>query len=155
MLEAGALSALAFDFGLQRIGVAVGQSITGSATPAGVISAQDGVPDWQELDKLLREWKPDHLVVGLPYTMDGSEQQITRRARRFAADLGQRYPNPVHMVDERLSSHEAQTRLRELRQQGRRKIRRGDIDCAAACVILESWFHADNDHATRKPVHEP
>ncbi|MDE2235153.1 MAG: Holliday junction resolvase RuvX [Gammaproteobacteria bacterium] len=152
MPEAGAVGALAFDFGLHRIGVAVGQSITGSATPAGVISAQQGVPDWKAIDRLMQEWQPGILVVGLPYTMDGSEQQISQLARRFAADLGIRYPTPVHMVDERLSSHEAQARLKELRQQGRRRIRRGDIDCVAACVILESWFHADNNHVKRKPA---
>ena len=152
MPEAGAVSALAFDFGLHRIGVAVGQSITGSATPAAVLSALDGVPDWKAVDRLLQEWRPGILVVGLPYTMDGSEQQFSQLARRFAAELGQRYPVPVHMVDERLSSHEAQARLKELRRQGRRRIRRGDIDCAAACVILEGWFHANNNQVKRKPA---
>ncbi|MGA9854033.1 MAG: Holliday junction resolvase RuvX [Gammaproteobacteria bacterium] len=152
MPEAGALSALAFDFGLRRIGVAVGQNITGSATPVGLINAVDGVPDWPAIDRFIQEWKPDLLVVGLPYTMDGSEQEISRRARRFAGDLEHRYPQPVRTVDERLSSHEAQARLKELRQQGRRRIRPGDIDCVAACVILESWFHNHNKHATRKPA---
>ncbi len=152
MPEAGALGALAFDFGLRRIGVAAGQSITCSATPAGLINAVDGVPDWPAIDRLIQEWRPDLLVVGLPYTMDGSEQEISRRARRFAGDLEQRYPQPVHTVDERLSSHEALARLKELRQQGRRRIRPGDIDCVAACVILESWFHNHNKHATRKPA---
>ncbi|MGB9429621.1 MAG: Holliday junction resolvase RuvX [Gammaproteobacteria bacterium] len=150
----GAISALAFDFGLRRIGVAAGQSITGSAAPVEVVSAQDGTPDWAALDRLIKEWSPDRLVVGLPYTMDGSEQDITRRARAFARDLEQRYPYPVHTVDERLSSKEAEAHLKELRQQGRRRITRGDIDCAAACVILESWFHAHdkNHHATRNPA---
>lgn len=152
MPEGGALSALAFDFGLRRIGVAVGQTITGSATPAGVISALDGVPDWPTLDHLLQDWRPDLLVVGLPYNMDGSEQKMLRRARSFAGDLGQRYPQPVHTVDERLSSHEAQVRLKELRQQGRRRIKTGDIDCVAACLILESWFNAHSNPATRKPA---
>ncbi|HVC38056.1 MAG TPA: Holliday junction resolvase RuvX [Gammaproteobacteria bacterium] len=152
MPEDSALSALGFDFGLRRIGVAVGQSITGSATPLALINALDGVPDWPALDRLIQEWRPDLLVVGLPYTMDGSEQEISRRARSFTRDLEQRYPQPVHTVDERLSSHEAQMRLQELRQQGRRRIRRGDIDCVAACVILESWFHAHSNHAPRKPA---
>ncbi|MDE2090857.1 MAG: Holliday junction resolvase RuvX, partial [Gammaproteobacteria bacterium] len=134
------------------IGVAVGQSITGSATPAGLINAQDGEPDWLAVDRLIQEWRPDLLVVGLPYTMDGSEQEISHRVRCFTSDLAQRYPQPVHTVDERLSSHEAQARLRDLRQQGRRRIRRGDVDCAAACVILESWFHTHSNHATLKPA---
>jgi len=152
MPDGSTFSALAFDFGLRRIGVAVGQSITGSATPLKLVKALDGVPDWPALDRLLKEWKPDLLVVGLPYTMDGSEQEISRRARSFARDLEQRYPHPVHTIDERLSSHEAQVRLKQLRQQGRRRIRQGDIDCVAACVILESWFHAHNHTAVRKPA---
>lgn len=150
MPEYSAVSALAFDFGLRRIGVAAGQSITGSATPVCVIDARDGAPDWAVLDRLLQEWAPNLLVVGLPYTMDGNEQEITRRARGFAQGLTQRYSKPVHTIDERLSSKEAETRLKDLRAQGRRRITRGDIDCAAACVILESWFHdrdKDNDVA--------
>ncbi len=152
MPEDAAVSALAFDFGLRRIGVAAGQSITGSAAPLAVVPAQDGSPDWAALDRLVKEWAPDRLVVGLPYNMDGSEQDITRRARRFAEELGRRYPQSVHTVDERLSSREAETRLKELRQRGRRRITRADVDCTAACVILESWFHAQDNHATRKPA---
>lgn len=141
MPEAAALSALAFDFGLRRIGVAAGQSITRSATPVTTLFANDGQPDWSQLDRLLAQWRPDRLVVGLPYTMRGDEQPITQRARAFAAALEQRYARPVHVVDERLSSKEAEARLRELRQQGRKRIRREDIDCAAACIILESWLN--------------
>lgn len=152
MPEGVAVSALAFDFGLRRIGVAAGQSITGSAAPLAVVPAQEGSPDWAALDRLVKEWAPDRLVVGLPYNMDGSEQDITRRARRFAEELRRRYPQSVHTVDERLSSREAETRLKELRQRGRRRITRADVDCAAACVILESWFHAQDNHATRKPA---
>ncbi|MGH8283403.1 MAG: Holliday junction resolvase RuvX [Gammaproteobacteria bacterium] len=147
MPEGGALSVLAFDFGLRRIGVAAGQNITGSATPVCVVNARDGAPDWAALDRLIKEWAPNRLVVGLPYTMDGSEQEITRRAREFTRALEQRYPHPVHTVDERLSSKEAEVRLKELRAQGRRRITRGDIDCAAACLILEGWLHdQDNDN---------
>ncbi len=154
MPEYSAVSALAFDFGLRRIGVAAGQSITGSAAPVCVIDARDGAPDWAALDRLIKEWAPNRLVVGLPYTMDGSEQEITRRARGFAHELTQRYPQPVHTVDERLSSKEAEARLKDLRAQGRRRITRGDIDCAAACVILEGWFHdRDNDNdVANKPA---
>lgn len=141
MPESRALSALGFDFGLRRIGVAAGQSVTGSATPVTTLLANDGLPNWTRVDHLIEQWRPDQLVVGLPYTMDGSEQPITQHARRFARTLGERYARPVYTVDERLSSKEAETRLRELRQQGRRRVRRGDIDSAAACVILESWLH--------------
>lgn len=144
----GALRALGFDFGLRRTGVAVGQTLSASATPVTVLKMTDGVPDWSLIDGLIKEWAPDRLVVGLPYTMHGGEQDITRRARGFAAELEQRYPCPVLTVDERLSSKEAEARLRELRQQGRRRVRREDIDCAAACVILESWFHSQHRTST-------
>lgn len=141
MPEDRALSALGFDFGLRRIGVATGQSVTGSATPVTTLPANDGLPDWSRVDRLIEQWKPDRLVVGLPYTMDGREQAITQGARDFAHSLEQRYARPVHTVDERLSSKEAEARLRELRQQGRRRVRREDIDSVAACIILESWLH--------------
>ena len=137
---------LGFDFGLKRIGVAVGQSVTGSATPLGVVAVKDGEPDWRRLDRLLEEWRPGTLVVGLPYNMDESEQDMTHKARDFARRLEERYTLPVHTVDERLSSREAEARLKERRQQGRRRVSRADIDGAAACVILESWFNSQNKH---------
>lgn len=149
MPDGHGVTLLGFDFGLRRIGVAVGQSLTGSATPVGIVPARDGEPDWNVLKRYLREWEPAQLVVGLPYTMDGGEQDITQRARQFAAALSQQFAGPVHTIDERLSSREAETRLKALRQAGRRRITRDDIDCAAACVILESWLnthHNSNNH---------
>lgn len=142
MPEPAAQAALGFDFGAKRIGVAVGQSVTGSASPLGVVAVRDGKPDWGAIDRLVKEWRPASLVVGLPYNMDLSEQDMTQRARQFVEQLTQRYPFPVHTVDERLSSREAESRLKESRQQGRRRVSREDIDGAAACVILESWFHS-------------
>jgi putative Holliday junction resolvase len=133
---------LGFDFGLKRIGVAVGQTITGSASPLGTAPVRGGEPDWDMLGRLIAEWRPGALVVGLPYNMDLSEQEMTGHARRFAEGLAQRFPVPVHTVDERLSSKEAEAQLKERRQQGRRRITREDIDGAAACVILESWFNS-------------
>lgn len=143
-----AVRALAFDFGLRRTGVAAGQSVTASAAPVTALEMTNGAPNWAVVDRLIKEWLPDRLVVGVPYTMDGSEQDITRRARGFAAELEQRYPCPVVTIDERLSSKEAEARLRELRQQGRKRVRRADIDCAAACVILESWFHSQHQETS-------
>lgn len=139
---------LGFDFGLRRIGVAVGQGLTGSASPVGVVPARDGEPDWNVLQRYLREWMPAQLVVGLPYTMDGGEQDITLRARQFASALSQHFTGPIHTIDERLSSREAEMRLKALRQAGRRRITREDIDCAAACVILESWLNSHNHPST-------
>lgn len=139
------ITLLAFDYGLRRIGVAVGQTLTGSASPVGVIPARDGEPDWTLLEQFLRDWAPAELVVGLPYTIDGGEQEITQRTRLFAAALAERFTGPVHTIDERWSSREAETRLKALRQAGRRRISREDIDCAAACVILESWLNTHNN----------
>ena len=136
---------IGFDFGLKRIGVAVGQSVTRSASPLGVAAVRGGEPDWEAIGRLIAEWRPAALVVGLPYNMDLSEQEMTGHARRFAQGLAERFPLPVHTVDERLSSREAEAQLKERRQQGRRRIRREDIDGAAACVILESWFNTKRD----------
>lgn len=133
---------LGFDFGLKRIGVAVGQTLTGSASPLGVVTPRTGEPDWEAIGRLVAEWRPAALVVGLPYNMDLSEQEMTAHARRFAEELARRFPLPVHTVDERLSSREAEAQLKERRQQGRRRVTREDIDGAAACVILESWFNS-------------
>lgn len=133
---------MAFDFGLKRIGVAVGQTVTGSASPLGVVTPRGGEPDWAALGRLISEWRPSALVVGLPYNMDMSEQEMTGHARRFAEGLAERFPLPVHTVDERLSSREAEAQLKERRQQGRKRVSREDIDGAAACVILESWFNS-------------
>ncbi|HEV2112080.1 MAG TPA: Holliday junction resolvase RuvX [Gammaproteobacteria bacterium] len=136
-------TAIGFDFGLKRIGAAVGQSLTRSASPLGVVAIRGGEPDWEAITGLIREWRPGALVVGLPYNMDLSEQDMTHKARHFATQLAERFPLPVHTVDERLSSREAEAALKEQRQQGRRRITREDIDGAAACVILESWFNSN------------
>lgn len=145
MPERQVRTALGFDFGLKRIGVAVGQSLTGSASPLGVVAVRGGEPDWEALGRLIQEWRPDSLVVGLPYNMDLSEQEMTQHARRFAEGLAARFPLPVHTVDERLSSREAEAELKQQRQQGRRRVTREDIDGASAGVILESWFNSIRD----------
>lgn len=133
---------LAFDFGERRIGVASGSRIGGTATALTTLRARAGKPDWEELDRILREWEPDILVVGLPYNIDGSDSVMTPRAREFADCLADRYGRPVDMVDERLTSREASARLKEQRQQGRRpgKVRPEDVDCVAAQIIAESWL---------------
>lgn len=140
MPERPARTVLGFDFGLKRIGVAVGQTLTASAGPLTTLAARNGVPDWAAIAKLIAAWKPAALVVGLPYNADHSEQPMTAQARDFARELSQRFALPVHDIDERLSSREAQARLKGLRQQGRRRVRRAEVDSAAACVILESWL---------------
>jgi putative Holliday junction resolvase len=128
---------LAFDFGMRRIGVAVGQRVTGTATPLRTLRARNGRPDWSELAALVREWQPDALVIGLPLNMDGSEQPLTGRARQFGRQLTERYRLPVLEVDERLSTREAwQTRS------GTSTFPTdGEIDKLAAAIILETWLH--------------
>ena len=131
---------IAFDFGEKRIGTAIGQTVTRTATPLETIPVRGARPDWNAVDRLVESWKPDALVVGLPLNMDGTDQWITDRARRFANRLHVRSGLPVHLADERLSTREAWTRLIESGS------RRGGPDPVAAQVILEGWFaeHGDN-----------
>jgi len=136
---------IGLDFGLRRIGVAVGDSLTRSARPLSAlsVSGRNGPDenDWQRLAALLKQHAPSRLVVGCPYNVDGSEHALTGKARRFAQELGERHGLPVELVDERYSSLEAEAALRERRGSGQRgRIDRGSIDSAAAAIILERWF---------------
>ena len=92
-------SLLGFDYGLKQIGVANGQTITSSAQGLTILSAVDGIPDWSAVEKLLKEWKPDLVVVGLPLNMDDSESELSARARKFARRLQGRFSVDVEMVD--------------------------------------------------------
>lgn len=127
---------LGFDYGTRRIGVAVGQDLTRSVTPLTTLLNQNDKPDWESIGKLIAEWQPDRLVVGLPLHLDGSVQTLTEKAQRFGNQLKGRYNLPVEMVDERLTSHEAET---ELATRGG-KIAKADIDALAAALILQSWL---------------
>ncbi|MES9871243.1 MAG: Holliday junction resolvase RuvX, partial [Sedimenticola sp.] len=98
---------LGFDYGPSKIGVAVGQTLTGSATPLDTLRSVQEKPDWEGISRLIEEWKPEALVVGLPFNMDDTEAEIAPQARRFARQLEGRYHLPVHMADERLTSLEA------------------------------------------------
>lgn len=140
-MAATGATVLGFDFGRRRIGVAVGQRITRSAAPVETVSARSDGPDWSRLDALVAEWRPSELVVGLPYNADGTPHDLTRDAEAFARTLAERTGLAVHTVDERLSSVEAERALRERRAEGRRRVAKGDVDAAAACVILESWLN--------------
>ena len=133
---------LAFDFGLRRIGVACGDTLSRSAKPLEAVPAGPAGPQWPRIEALVREWQPGLAVVGLPYNVDGSESGMTAAARAFAAELGARSGLAVELVDERYSSLEAESMLRDARESGarRRRVARADIDAAAACVILERWI---------------
>lgn len=132
---------LGFDYGARRIGVAVGNRISGSARALDVVANGAGGPDWQRIDGLLREWRPDAMLVGLPLTLDSAEQRTSQAARSFATALETRYPLPTILVDERLSSHEAAHRFAARRASGsaRRKDAAG-LDAVAAEVIVEQWL---------------
>jgi len=129
---------LAFDYGTKNIGVASGQTITRSANSQPALKAKDGVPDWNQIEKLLKEWKPDLVLVGLPLNMDDSESELSARARKFANRLHGRFGVKVEMVDERLSSFEAKGEVME--RGGSRDYKNNPVDSIAARVILESWM---------------
>lgn len=139
MMQASTL--LAFDVGARRIGVAVGNTISLSAREVGVLDVFDAGPDWPALDRWMREWRPDGLVVGDPATLDGGDQPIRQRARAFARELLKRYGLPVEQVDERTSSIEAAQRFAAGRAAGARKRHQAaSLDALAAVIILERWL---------------
>ncbi len=130
---------IGFDFGYKRIGAAVGQRLTCSASPLPTLDAKQGVPNWSSIQKLIDAWSPEALIVGIPTCIDGSELYTTAAARRFAKQLRKQFTLPVHLVDERLSTVEARGQLFE--QGGYRKIKKTEVDGIAACIILEQWLN--------------
>ena len=131
---------LAFDFGLRRIGVAVGQSITGSASPLGVVANRETGVDHDAIAALIREWRPGLLVVGMPAHSDGSPSEMQAPVEAFIEELA-RYELPVETVDERYTSVEAERVLKEARAGGSRgRISKEDIDSAAAVFIAERYL---------------
>ena len=135
---------LGFDFGRTRIGVAIGAAVTGTAQPLRVLSARRHGPDWDAIARLIAEWRPDLLVVGVPRHADDSAGTMTEAALRFSRQLHGRFQLPVATIDERLSSWEAEQRFAAT---GRRH---GDeaLDDGAAAIILESWFNRQRSLAS-------
>jgi putative Holliday junction resolvase len=138
---------LAFDFGMRRIGVASGDTLTRTAHALMTLERRPGTP-WQGIGALIVDYSPARLIVGIPYNMDGSETLLTGASRGFAEELSRRYDLPVTPVDERLSSRDAATQLRAARAAGlkRRRTTHADVDSVAAKVLLERWY--DNPIAT-------
>jgi len=134
---------LGFDFGMKRIGVAVGQTVTRSANPLTILNAQQGEPVWEDITKIIHHWKPMALIVGRPLHMDGSTQSITDAAEHFANQLKSRYGLPVYEVDERLSSVEARSNMFD--QGGYRALHKKRVDSVAAQIILQDWLERQ-DH---------
>jgi putative Holliday junction resolvase len=139
--DKSSLTLLAFDYGLRHIGVAVGQRLISSANPLLVIKARDGVPDWQSVERVIREWQPDLLLVGLPLHMDGADSPMSERARKFARQLEGRFNKRVDMVDERLSSFAAKQNRRE--HAGDLDFGSNTVDAEAAVIILQDWYRRD------------
>jgi len=142
MHEGVARTILAFDFGLKRIGLAAGDTVTRTAGPRPAALVGAAGPDWAAIEREVRALQPHLFVVGAPYNADGSPGALATAASGFAAELERRFGLPVKRVDERWSSLQANERLKSQRASGerRRRIRRDDIDSAAAAVILERWL---------------
>ena len=139
---------LGFDYGTKHLGIAVGGSASGRAEPLATASVHQGAPDWAMLDRLINEWKPAALIVGLPLNMDDSENAMTRAARKFGHRLQGRYNLPVHLVDERLTSVDAKNALVESRVPW--KQRKAKVDKLAAQSILQAYLDEQ-----RRPKLEP
>lgn len=136
---------LGFDYGERHTGVAVGSTFSGMAQPLAVLAAKGANPDWDAIDRLVAEWRPDGLVVGLPLNMDGSANRVTRAARAFGESLRARYNLPVHMADERLSSRAATDTLLEARVPLKRH--KHHIDKLAAQTILQAFLNEQRSDA--------
>jgi putative Holliday junction resolvase len=137
-------TALAFDYGRRRIGVAAGDSVTRRARPLTTLRCGAAGVDWPAIGRVVNEWQPAVLVVGVPLNADGTRAPLTQPAEDFARDLGRQHAIPVETIDERFSSLEAADELKKARESGRRsrRVRREDVDAAAACIILDRWFDA-------------
>ena len=129
---------MAFDFGTQKMGIAVGQSMIESATPLSLFPMKDGIPNWDELLKIIKQHQPSLFLVGLPLNMDDSESELSTRARKFARRLKHQTNISTLMVDERLTTREARTELESYQSQGRAK--KLAADSIAAALFIQSWY---------------
>jgi putative Holliday junction resolvase len=146
MPERAARVILAFDFGLRRIGIASGNTVSGAANPLGAALVHASGPDWASIDRHLKHYQPDLLLVGRPYNVDGSLGRMETDAAGFAAVLAARTGRPVVRVDERYSSLEASAVLKQARSDGTHgRIQRADIDGMAAAIMLERYLRGERD----------
>lgn len=127
-----------FDFGMKRIGVAIGQTITKTARPLTTMTANNGVPSWVLLKSFIKKWQPDALVVGIPLNMDGSLQVMSTHAKQFALSLKETFNLPVYEMDERLTTKAAREKL--FAEGGYQALQNGQVDQVAAQLILENWL---------------
>ena len=131
-------SVVGFDYGKKRIGIATGQTITGSATPCTTLNQVDGNPDWAAIEAEIRQWQPQALIVGMPYHTDGSENKMTTAARHFCYELKKRFNLPVIEVNEALSSEQAEEILKQ--EMKINKQNKHEIDRIAAAIIVQRWL---------------
>ena len=129
--------ALGFDYGLSRIGVATGQTLTQTASPLTALPAQNGTPHWETVEQLLAEWKPDVVVVGLPLHQDGTMSDMADRAKKFGQRIQGRFGVQIAFIDEYESTREAREHLK---YRSKASDQDGKLDATAASVILERWL---------------
>ena len=129
---------LGFDYGKKRIGIATGQTITHSATPCTTLKQVDGNPDWQAIEAEIQQWKPQALIVGMPYHIDGSENKMTATVRQFCYELEKRFKLPVIEVNEALSSQQAEEILKKSIKINKQN--KHEIDRMAAAIIVQRWL---------------
>ncbi len=135
------LTVLGFDVGSRRIGVAVGNTLSASARPVGVLDVFEQGPNWSVLDSWVREWAPEAMVIGNPIALDGGSQPAQVKAIDFAHAVSKRYNKAISLIDERNSSIEAAQRFAQSRARGESKRHQADqLDAWAAVIILERWF---------------
>jgi len=133
-----------FDFGMKRIGVAIGQTITQTARPLTTLAAIQGLPSVKDVQTLINQWHPDAFVIGIPLNMDGTEQPVTEAARRLQHWLSEQFKLPVHTIDERLSTRDAREQI--YNAGGFRALQKAKVDSFAAQIILQDWL--TQDHST-------
>ena len=135
------VTVMSFDYGTEKIGIAIGQSISSTAEPLTIIRAKDGIPNWSQITSLIESWRPNFFVVGLPYNLDGSNSEFLQRALKFANRLNGRFNIPTFGIDERLSSKAA---TEKFKTGNPKNSVRNEIDDIAAQIILETWFSEYN-----------
>lgn len=134
------ITALGFDFGMRYIGVAIGQTLTKTARTLTTLKAEKGIPKWDEIAQLIKEWQPQALVVGIPLNMDDTKQFTTDAALEFKKHLQEKFSLPVYEVDERLTTIEAKSHI--FAEKGYKGLKKKDIDAMSAKIILEGWLQA-------------
>lgn len=134
----GNICALGIDYGIKNIGFAYGQSLTQTAQALPALKAKDGIPRWEEIQKILAQWQPDIIVIGLPLNMDGSESEFCQRVRKFGNRLNGRFQAKIAYMDERLSSHAVKEEQKQHGHKG--DYGKNPIDSLAAQLILEDWL---------------